>query len=79
MAQGADVPKKTIKQAKRADEPGLGDAVRDGKLTAENAAAKRWINGLMNEKKALAEDVNRYARKAERLVSSKGLPAWPMM
>ncbi len=38
MAKAADVSKKTIKQAKRAQEAGLGEAVRDGKVTAERAA-----------------------------------------
>lgn len=38
MAKAADVSEKTIKQAKRAHEAGLGEAVRDGKVTAERAA-----------------------------------------
>ena len=38
MAQAADVSEKTIQQAKKAQEAGLGDAVRDGKVTAKQAA-----------------------------------------
>lgn len=38
MAKAADVSDKTIRQAKRAHEAGLGEAVRDGKVTAKEAA-----------------------------------------
>ena len=38
MAKVADVSQRTIQQAKKAQEAGLGDAVRDGKVTAEQAA-----------------------------------------
>lgn len=39
MAKAADVSDRTIRQAKRAQEAGLGEAVRDGKVSAEKAAA----------------------------------------
>ena len=39
MAEAADVSVKTIQQAKAAHAAGLGDQVRDGKLTAKKAAA----------------------------------------
>ena len=39
MAEAADVSTQTIKQAKAAHAAGLGDQVRDGKLTAKKAAA----------------------------------------
>ena len=39
MAKAADVSDKTIRQAKRAHEAGLGEAVRDGKVSAKEAAA----------------------------------------
>ena len=38
MAEEAGVSEETIRQAKRAHEAGLGDAVRDGKVTAKEAA-----------------------------------------
>jgi len=38
MAKEAEVSRRTIQQAKRAIEGGLGDQVRDGKLSAEKAA-----------------------------------------
>lgn len=38
MARAADVSPRTIEQAKRAHEAGLGDAVKDGALTAKQAA-----------------------------------------
>jgi hypothetical protein len=38
MAKAADVSERTIQQAKKAQEAGLGEAVRDGKVTAERAA-----------------------------------------
>lgn len=39
MAKDADVSERTIQQAKAAHAAGLGDQVRDGKLTAKRAAA----------------------------------------
>lgn len=39
MAEAAQVSDRTIRQAKRAHEAGLGEAVRDGKVSAEKAAA----------------------------------------
>lgn len=39
MAEAADVSTETIRQAKAAHAAGLGDQVRDGKLTAKKAAA----------------------------------------
>jgi len=49
MAKAADVGVTTIKQAKAAIEGGLGDALRDGKITAKAAAAfgrtpQSWID-----------------------------------
>jgi hypothetical protein len=38
MAEAAGVSERTIRHAKRAHEAGLGDAVRDGKVTAKHAA-----------------------------------------
>lgn len=38
MAQAAEVSPRTIQQAKRAQEAGLGEAVREGKVSAERAA-----------------------------------------
>lgn len=38
MAQAAEVSERTIEKAKRAQEAGLGEAVRDGKVTAERAS-----------------------------------------
>jgi FtsZ-binding cell division protein ZapB len=38
MAKTAEVSPRTIQQAKQAQKSGLGDAVRDGKVTAERAA-----------------------------------------
>lgn len=38
MAKAADVSERTIQQAKKAQEAGLGDAVRDGKVTAKQAS-----------------------------------------
>ena len=48
MARAAEVGVTTIKQAKAAISGGLGDAIRDGKITVKNAAAfgktpKSWI------------------------------------
>lgn len=39
MAKAAEVSTRTIQQAKKAHEAGLGEAVRDGKVSAERAAA----------------------------------------
>lgn len=38
MAKAADVSERTVQHAKKADEAGLGDAVRDGKVSAKQAA-----------------------------------------
>jgi len=50
MAKAADVSIKTIQHAKAAHSAGLGEAVRDGKITAKAAAVfgrtpKAWIDG----------------------------------
>jgi hypothetical protein len=42
MAEAAGVDERTIQQAKRAHEAGLGDAARDGKVSAKRADS-RWL------------------------------------
>ena len=51
MAKGADVSPRTITQAKKAHQAGLGEAVKEGKLSAERAAE---LADLPDEKRARA-------------------------
>lgn len=55
MAQRAGTTVRTITDAKAAHEAGLGDAVRDGKLSAEKAAAIARADPVLAEKVAHGE------------------------
>lgn len=49
MAKDADVSERTIQQAKAAHAAGLGDQVRDGKLTAITRSMSICQNTLSNK------------------------------
>lgn len=65
MADAAEVSERTIRQAKRAEEAGLGDAVREGRVSVERAAEVAKLPKAKREK-ALKEPAKPRVIVAER-------------
>ncbi len=87
MAQRAGTTERTIQHAKRAHESGLGDMVRDGKISAEKAAdlakaspelAKQVAHGEISLPKAVAQVDNKLPKPKTEEVTQETKPEIPV-